>query len=80
MGDDAPETLTESLMYKLSYYRFADVQQNLRDRNRGAVSSKVRSIRLHSFSEVFSSEHWLVRIYKVNDPHPRGFEHRMIPS
>ncbi|KAA8496389.1 Dolichyl-diphosphooligosaccharide--protein glycosyltransferase subunit STT3B [Porphyridium purpureum] len=78
IGDDASETLTNSLMFRLSYHRFADVvapsvESPIRDQNRGTVSKKARDIRLHSFEEVFTTGHWLVRIYRVKPPHARGF-------
>ena len=58
-------------MYKLSYYRFADAAM-LTTGRRGF--DRVRNveignmdIKLNYFTEVFTTEHWMVRIYKVND-------------
>ena len=58
-------------MYKLSYYRFADAAM-LTTGRRGFdrvrnVEIGSMDIKLHYFTEVFTSEHWMVRIYKVND-------------
>ncbi|OMJ86981.1 hypothetical protein SteCoe_11377 [Stentor coeruleus] len=62
------ETMKNSLMYRLCYYRFGEVQGY----NRGSGYDVVRNaeigeknIKLRQFSEVFTSEHWIVRIYKV---------------
>lgn len=65
------QALLDCLLYKLSYYRFADAAM-LTTGRRGF--DRVRNveignmdIKLNYFTEVFTSEHWMVRIYKVND-------------
>jgi len=60
--------LQESLMYRLSYYRFADAGPYMGaprgfDRVRQTTIG-LTDFKLHYFDEVFTSEHWMVRIYK----------------
>uniref|UniRef100_A0A3Q1G4F1 dolichyl-diphosphooligosaccharide--protein glycotransferase n=1 Tax=Acanthochromis polyacanthus TaxID=80966 RepID=A0A3Q1G4F1_9TELE len=62
-------TLLNCLMYKMSYYRFGEMQLDFRtppgfDRTRNAEIGN-KDIKLKHLEEAFTSEHWLVRIYKV---------------
>uniref|UniRef100_A0AAY4E9L7 Dolichyl-diphosphooligosaccharide--protein glycosyltransferase subunit STT3B n=1 Tax=Denticeps clupeoides TaxID=299321 RepID=A0AAY4E9L7_9TELE len=62
-------TLLNCLMYKMSYYRFGEMQLDFRtppgfDRTRNAEIGN-KDIRLKHLEEAFTSEHWLVRIYRV---------------
>jgi len=66
------ETLLNSLMYKMCYYRFGKVQTDFRhppgyDRTRN-VEIGNKNIKFEHLEEAFTSEHWLVRIYRVNPP------------
>lgn len=66
------KTLMNCLMYKLSYFRFGEVQLGHRqpfgyDRARG-VEIGMKDVKLEYLEEAFTSEHWLVRIYKVKKP------------
>lgn len=76
VDSQASQTMKDSLMYKLSYHGFPDLFPNGegQDRVRGQVvrSSDVQP--LDYFDEVFSSENWLVRIYKLKDQDPEGRE------
>lgn len=59
-------------MYKLSYYRFGEVRLDMRhpagfDRTRGVEIGR-KHFTLDYLEEAFTSEHWLVRIYKVKPP------------
>lgn len=45
------------------------------DRVRNTVIGKT-DVKLTYFQEVFTSEHWMVRIYKVKDPPNRGFKRK----
>lgn len=69
VDDMATDAMRNSLMYKLSYYRLGEVYGNTDavDRVRGQrLSHKhVSSIELNSLEEVFTSENWIVRIYKL---------------
>lgn len=64
---DATQTMKDSLMYKMSYYRFNELY------GRGSAVDRVRSqniedpVVLDTLQEAFTSENWLVRIYKVKD-------------
>ncbi|OXB68150.1 hypothetical protein ASZ78_008668 [Callipepla squamata] len=62
-------TLLNCLMYKMSYYRFGEMQLDFRtppgfDRTRNAEIGN-KDIKFKHLEEAFTSEHWLVRIYKV---------------
>lgn len=67
VDNQASSTMKESLMYKMSFYRFADAfgQTSNIDRVRQQVIDE--SPQLHILEEAFTSENWLVRIYKVKD-------------
>ncbi|XP_020285665.1 dolichyl-diphosphooligosaccharide--protein glycosyltransferase subunit STT3B isoform X2 [Pseudomyrmex gracilis] len=65
-------TLLNSLMYKLSYYRFGDVKIDYRtpygyDRTRNAEIGN-KNFQLTYLEEAYTTEHWLVRIYRVKKP------------
>jgi dolichyl-diphosphooligosaccharide--protein glycosyltransferase len=63
------ETMKNSLMYRLAYYRFGEI------RTRGDQPSGYDTVRnceiglkhydLKHFQEAFTSERWIVRIFKV---------------
>uniref|UniRef100_A0A0V0JAZ8 dolichyl-diphosphooligosaccharide--protein glycotransferase n=2 Tax=Schistocephalus solidus TaxID=70667 RepID=A0A0V0JAZ8_SCHSO len=68
----APKTFVNSLMYKMSYYRFGEIKFDSRmpsgyDRTRN-VEIGQKNIDLRYLEEAFTSEHWLVRIYRVKKP------------
>jgi len=59
-------------MYKLVYYRFGEVKIK-RDEEAGYDSVRRavighKNFKLEYFEEAFTSERWLVRIYKVKKP------------
>lgn len=63
--------LRDSIMYRMSYYRFADVGPLMGmprgyDRVR-QVEIGLQDFELHYFEEVYTSEHWMMRIYRVKD-------------
>merc|ERR1712080_156933 len=61
----APKIFTNSIMYKCSYYRFADMMQGGGyDRTRNSEIG-VKNIRLKYLEEAYTTENWLVRIYRV---------------
>ncbi|WFD23549.1 dolichyl-diphosphooligosaccharide--protein glycotransferase [Malassezia equina] len=66
VDDQASPTMRESLMYKMSYYRFNDLFGGGpgQDRARGSHGPS-KSPELDTLEEVFTSENWLVRIYQV---------------
>lgn len=66
---DATDTMKNSLMYKLSYYRFAELfgGRDAVDRVRNQQIPASRKITLDTMEEAFTSQNWIVRIYKVKD-------------
>jgi dolichyl-diphosphooligosaccharide--protein glycosyltransferase len=69
----ASKTMKESVMYKLSYYRTNDLARYTRENgkhrdNVRGVDIPNTPIVLTHMEEAFSSEHLLVRIYKVKEP------------
>lgn len=59
-------------MYKMSYFRFGEIRMDPRmpsgyDRARGAEIG-VKEIDLSHLEEAFTSEHWIVRIFRVKNP------------
>lgn len=65
-------TLLNCLMYKLSYYRFGELKLDYRtpagyDRTRNAVIGN-KDFQLTYLEEAYTTEHWLVRIYRVKKP------------
>jgi dolichyl-diphosphooligosaccharide---protein glycosyltransferase len=71
VGQDASPTLRESLLYKMTYYDLPGKVTN-RDAARGGVDLAGVDPRLSSIEHVFSSDNYIVRLYKVKDPDPLG--------
>ncbi|KAG6013510.1 oligosaccharyl transferase stt3 subunit [Claviceps pusilla] len=76
VDDEATETMKNSLLYKMSYYNY----QNLFPP--GQASDRVRGVRLpekgpvlDTLEEAFTSENWIIRIYKVKDLDNVGRDH-----
>jgi hypothetical protein len=66
---DAGPAMLNCLMYKLSYHRFGEVSMGWNypkglDRARNQEIAN-KNVTLSYFEEVFTSEHWIVRIYKI---------------
>lgn len=75
MGPKVPTAMKNSLMYKLCYYRFGEVRTSGYappgfDRVRQYEIGE-KNIELQHVEEAFTSEHWIVRIYKVKKPSNR---------
>ncbi|KHN82263.1 Dolichyl-diphosphooligosaccharide--protein glycosyltransferase subunit STT3 [Toxocara canis] len=87
VGAQASETMLNCLMYKISYYRFGEIKLGYQqpaglDRTRGYVIGK-KDIVLEHLEEAYTSENWLVRIYKVKKPANRPvvkYQKRQIKS
>jgi dolichyl-diphosphooligosaccharide--protein glycosyltransferase len=65
----ATETMLNSLMYRLCYYRYGEMytrqgEATGYDSVRNAVIG-LKNFKLTYFEEAYTSERWLVRIYKV---------------
>jgi len=59
-------------MYKLSYYRFGELKLDYSspagyDRTRNAVIGN-KDISLTYLEEAYTTQHWLVRVYRVKKP------------
>ncbi|KAF7546193.1 hypothetical protein G7Z17_g8599 [Cylindrodendrum hubeiense] len=73
---DATETMKNSLMYKMSYYNYNTLFPS------GQAVDRVRGVRmpdqgpvLDTVEEAFTSENWIIRIYKVKDLDNVGRDH-----
>ncbi|KAJ3074251.1 oligosaccharyl transferase stt3 subunit [Podochytrium sp. JEL0797] len=69
VDEQATPAMKNSVMYKTSYYRFAELygpQGNPYDRVRNQPIPKT-PIRLHTMDEAYTSENFIVRIYQVKD-------------
>ncbi|KAI8364837.1 Oligosaccharyl transferase STT3 subunit-domain-containing protein [Choanephora cucurbitarum] len=77
VDDQASTAMKESLMYKMSYYRFNEMfggrQPFDRVRNQALP---LKGPELSVLEEAFTSENWIVRIYKVKDYDNLGRDHR----
>lgn len=76
IDSEGSATMLNSLMYKLCYYRFGSVYTEGGkpagyDRVRSAVIGN-KEFDLKVVEEAYTTEHWLVRIYKVKDLKNRG--------
>jgi len=67
LGPLASKTMRESMMYKMSYWRYQG-----QDRVRGVPITQNEVPSLDIVDEAFTSQNWLVRIYKVNKPDEFG--------
>ncbi|KAK1267131.1 Dolichyl-diphosphooligosaccharide--protein glycosyltransferase subunit STT3A [Acorus gramineus] len=70
IDSQATPTMLNCLMYKLSYYRFVETDGKGFDRVRRTEIGK-KYIKLTHFEEVFTTHHWMVRIYKLKPPKNR---------
>ncbi|XP_047307673.1 dolichyl-diphosphooligosaccharide--protein glycosyltransferase subunit STT3A [Impatiens glandulifera] len=70
IDSQATPTMLNCLMYKLSYYRFVETDGKAYDRVRGTEIGK-KYFKLTHFEEVFTTHHWMVRIYKLKSPKNR---------
>jgi dolichyl-diphosphooligosaccharide--protein glycosyltransferase len=68
---DATDTMKNSLMYRLAYYRFGEVRTSYQQppgfdtvRN---MAIDPTPIKLKYFTEVYTTQRWLLRIYKINE-------------
>ncbi|KAG5640722.1 hypothetical protein DXG03_007426 [Asterophora parasitica] len=73
VDDSASPAMKNSLMYKMSYYRFAELFGGNpgQDRVRQQQVPKVGPT-LDYLDEAFTSENWIVRIYEVKKEDPLG--------
>ncbi|KAH8924920.1 glycosyltransferase family 66 protein [Atractiella rhizophila] len=71
VDEEATPAMKNSLMYKMSYYRFAELfgPSPALDRVRNQRMPKPGPV-LDTLEEAFTSENWIVRIYKVKGDDP----------
>uniref|UniRef100_A0A914HBG2 dolichyl-diphosphooligosaccharide--protein glycotransferase n=1 Tax=Globodera rostochiensis TaxID=31243 RepID=A0A914HBG2_GLORO len=72
VGAQASKTMLNSLMYKMSYYRFGELRIGYNqptgfDRTRGYAIGR-KDFGLEYLEEAYTTESWLVRIYRVVKP------------
>ncbi|KAE8539335.1 hypothetical protein D1P53_004434 [Cryptococcus gattii VGV] len=81
VDDRATPTMKNSLMYKMSYYRFPELYGGhpAQDRVRGQIIPP-NSVTLDTLDEAFTSENWIVRIYKVKKEDPIGRDHKAVTA
>ncbi|KAJ4951488.1 hypothetical protein NE237_028320 [Protea cynaroides] len=70
IDSQATSTMLNCLMYKLAYYRFVETDGKGFDRVRRTEIGK-KHFKLTHFEEVFTTHHWMVRIYKLKPPKNR---------
>ena len=80
MDNTVSHRMANSLMYKMCYYKFGQIQTHYGrpagfDLVRGSEIG-VKNIELEYLEEAFTSEHWMVRIYRVKNEktHPNFIE------
>ncbi|THY14848.1 oligosaccharyl transferase stt3 subunit [Aureobasidium pullulans] len=68
IDDQASDTMKNSLMYKMSYYNYNSLfpAGQATDRVRGS-KLPAEGPELSTLEEAFTSENWIIRIYKVKD-------------
>ncbi|KAF2085663.1 glycosyltransferase family 66 protein [Saccharata proteae CBS 121410] len=76
VDDQATPTMKNSLMYKMSYYNYNSLfpAGQAVDRVRGA-RLPAEGPQLSTVEEAFTSENWIIRIYKVKDLDNLGRDH-----
>ncbi|CAA6660988.1 unnamed protein product [Spirodela intermedia] len=70
IDSQATQTMLNCLMYKLSYYRFVETDGKGFDRVRRTEIGR-KYFKLTHFEEVFTTHHWMVRIFKLKPPKNR---------
>ncbi|EHK98810.1 putative Dolichyl-diphosphooligosaccharide--protein glycosyltransferase subunit stt3 [Glarea lozoyensis 74030] len=81
VDEGATETMKKSLMYKMSYYNYNTLfpPGQCQDRVRG-VKMPDQGPTLSTMNEAFTSENWIIRIYKVKDLDNVGRDHAAAAS
>ncbi|RDW84401.1 glycosyltransferase family 66 protein [Coleophoma cylindrospora] len=81
VDDRATQTMKDSLMYKMSYYNYNSLfpPGQATDRVRGVKMPEVGPV-LNTVEEAFTSENWIIRIYKVKDLDNVGRDHASAAS
>ncbi|KAJ1997865.1 oligosaccharyl transferase stt3 subunit [Coemansia thaxteri] len=69
--------MKNSLMHKMSYYRFDEIMGG-KGFDRVRKQKLPSSVTLDNFEEAYTTENWLVRVYKVKDLDNFGRSHHAI--
>ncbi|KAK5105757.1 oligosaccharyl transferase stt3 subunit [Meristemomyces frigidus] len=79
VDDEATPTMKNSLMYKMSYYNYNALfpAGQAQDRVRGS-KLPATGPELSTLEEAFTSENWIIRIYKVKDLDNLGRSHQEV--
>ncbi|ETI25890.1 hypothetical protein G647_02667 [Cladophialophora carrionii CBS 160.54] len=77
VDEEATPTMKNSLMYKMSYYNYNNLfpAGQAQDRVRGSTLP-AQGPELSTLEEAFTSENWIIRIYKVKDLDNVGRDHQ----
>ncbi|EXJ57074.1 dolichyl-diphosphooligosaccharide-protein glycosyltransferase [Cladophialophora yegresii CBS 114405] len=77
VDEEATPTMKNSLMYKMSYYNYNNLfpAGQAQDRVRGSPLP-AQGPELSTLEEAFTSENWIIRIYKVKDLDNVGRDHQ----
>ncbi|CAK7212064.1 oligosaccharyl transferase stt3 subunit [Sporothrix bragantina] len=81
VDDEATDTMKNSLMYKMSYHNYQALfpPGQAQDRVRGSRLPD-KSPTLNTLEEAYTSENWIIRIYKVKDYDNVGRDHGAVAS
>ncbi|OAA56564.1 oligosaccharyl transferase subunit [Niveomyces insectorum RCEF 264] len=81
VDDEATDVMKNSLMYKMSYYNYQALfpPGQAQDRVRGSRLPD-KSPTLNTLEEAYTSENWIIRIYKVKDLDNVGRDHAAVAS
>ncbi|ERS96059.1 hypothetical protein HMPREF1624_07595 [Sporothrix schenckii ATCC 58251] len=81
VDDEATDTMKNSLMYKMSYYNYQALfpPGQAQDRVRGSRLPE-KAPTLNTLEEAYTSENWIIRIYKVKDYDNVGRDHGAVAS
>jgi len=66
VDDSLSNTMKNCMMYKMCYYRFEKASHNSHDRSRNSRVGHT-GFKFKYFEEAYTTEHWMVRIYRVKD-------------
>ncbi|KAJ2806967.1 oligosaccharyl transferase stt3 subunit [Coemansia guatemalensis] len=77
IGDDASVAMKNSLMHKLCYYRFGEVM-GPKGFDRVRKQRLPSTVELDNFEEAYTTENWMVRIYKVKELDTLGRTHHAV--
>lgn len=79
VGDEATETMKQSMMYNMAYHRFDEMKMEGGHAIDRVRRSPIREpTTLTTVQEVFTSERWIVRIFKVKDE-PNHYDKALEP-